>query len=101
MSRAADLTRLVEDLRRIPDLVSASKGDEFYYASVPLCVLDAVFSINARYEGVQNLIGRYCAHFGVPRTRSGPELPPRYEQLTVSGLVKQVEGAGLEHFTEG
>jgi hypothetical protein len=94
-----DVARLVEHFRRIPDLLAVAKGDEFHYASVPLCILDAVFSINARYEGVQNLVGRYCAHFGVRRTRPGPEFPPPDHQLTASELIAQVEKVGLDRFT--
>ena len=83
----------------MPDLATAATGDEFHYASVPLCVLDAVFSINTRYQGVQNLVGRYCARFRVARTRPRPEFPPRKDQLTVSDFVAQVEDVGIHRFT--
>jgi hypothetical protein len=97
--KISDVARLVEHFRSIPELATASKGDEFHYASVPLCILDAIFSINARYQSVQNVIARYCAHFGVPRTRPGLEFPPPDRQLTVSDLIAQVKKAGLERFT--
>jgi hypothetical protein len=36
-------------------------GDEYYYQHLSLCVIDAVWSIGVRYEGVINVVGRYCA----------------------------------------
>jgi len=43
------------------DLKSATLGDEYRYMSLPLCVIDAVFSINNKYKAVQNVVARYCA----------------------------------------
>lgn len=33
-------------------------SDEYFYSNVPLCVIDSVFSIGVRYEGVTNIIKR-------------------------------------------
>lgn len=46
--------------QRIPDLASRKLGDEFYYCSLPLCVIDAVFSIQAKYTAVQAVVRRWC-----------------------------------------
>ena len=48
---------------------------------------------------MQNVIRRYCAYYDVPRGREGPDLPPASEQLSVSQLVRQIEGMGVERFT--
>jgi hypothetical protein len=34
---------------RVLPLHSASLGDEYYYQSLPLCVIDAVYSTGVRY----------------------------------------------------
>jgi len=33
---------------------------EFYYASLPLCVIDAVFSIGVTYTSTRNTVARFC-----------------------------------------
>ncbi len=37
---------------------------EYRYASLPLCVIDAVFSISARYSSTQNTVERFCQFSG-------------------------------------
>jgi hypothetical protein len=53
----SDVERIVQALPALPD-----RGDEFRYASAPLCVLDAVFSIGVRYESGQALVRGYADH---------------------------------------
>jgi hypothetical protein len=36
-------------------------GDGYYYNHLSLCVIDAVWSIGVRYEGVKNVVQNYCA----------------------------------------
>ncbi len=68
-------------------LAAAQLSDSYYYASLPLCVLDAVYSIGVRYEGVLNVVERYCTRFKLRRHRKAEDrttLPPRDEQESVS-----------------
>jgi hypothetical protein len=60
MGLDSDAIEVAEHCERVLPLATASLGNEFYYQSLPLCVIDAVFSIGVRYEGVQNVIKRYC-----------------------------------------
>ncbi|MFS0809480.1 hypothetical protein [Shouchella sp. 1P01AA] len=41
------------------DLKQAQLPDEYYYSHLTLCVIDSVFSIGVRYEGVRNTVKRY------------------------------------------
>jgi hypothetical protein len=45
---------------KIPDLETAALGPEYSYHSLPLCVIDAVFSIGVRYRNVQNAVESWC-----------------------------------------
>lgn len=45
---------------KIPNLQKAVLGPSFFYDSLPLCVLDAVFSIGVRYRNVQNVVESWC-----------------------------------------
>mgnify|MGYP003466554474 CR=1 FL=1 len=51
-------------LRACRELLASAEvvelGDEYFYASLPLCVIDAVYSIGVRYGSVRNVIRRYC-----------------------------------------
>lgn len=81
-------------------LDSARPDDEFYYHSLTLCVIDAVYSIGVRYEGVQNVVRRYCDYFGLRQNGRLPNcLPPQSEQQSISELIAKMEEFGIEKFT--
>ena len=42
-------------------------ADEYRYASVPLCVVDAVFSIGVRYTSTQKVVSNLCEYAGWTR----------------------------------
>lgn len=63
----ADLPALIAACRAV--LTSSGPievAEEYGYASLPLCVIDSVFSIGVRYEGVRNVIERYCRRVRLP-----------------------------------
>ena len=83
------------------DLSSKLLGNEYYYYSLPLCVIDAVFSITALYPSVQNVIYRYCSKYELPMYRSPRELlPPVENQETVSDLILKMKQEGVTYFIE-
>ena len=47
-----------------------NNGDPFknFYKSLPICILDAVFSIGVRYKSVTNTVNSYIDTFGLPKT---------------------------------
>jgi hypothetical protein len=82
-------------------LATASLGDAYYYASVPLCLIDAVYSIGVRFEGVEAVVRRYCDRFGLPRLRPDRlALPPRADQESVSAFCARFEHHGVDKMTE-
>jgi transcriptional regulator with XRE-family HTH domain len=77
---------------RVLPLATALLGEAYYYQSLPLCVIDAVFSIGVRYEGVQNVVARYCEYAKQPRVRRvREELPPVSEQEAISTFCDRPE----------
>jgi hypothetical protein len=46
-------------------LETAHLMGEYGYNCLPLCVIDAVWSIGVRYGGVENVVARYCTHHGL------------------------------------
>ncbi len=74
------------------DLKNAALSDEFYYSSVPLCIVDSVFSIGVRYEGVRNTVERFCVFTNVPRFRARTALyPEEGEQLSIDQFLSFCE----------
>jgi hypothetical protein len=60
-------------------------SDEYYYQSLPLCVIDAIFSIGVRYEGTRNVVKRFCEVEKIQRIRGDRnKLPDVSNQFSVS-----------------
>ncbi len=74
-------------------LETANLGSEYGYACLPLCVIDAVWSIGVRYGGVKNVVSRYSAHFDL-RSDSVRE------QHCLSDLVGAIQSHGVAWFTK-
>jgi hypothetical protein len=89
---AALLARRIAD---VMDLSQARYGDEFFYQSLSLCALDAVFSIGVRWQAVRNVVARYCGHAGLQIFRPvGSAAPPLAEQESVSQFCARLAGWG-------
>jgi len=74
-------------------LATASLGEEYRYQSLPLCVIDAVFSISIKYTIVQGVVARYCGYTGQQRVRASQLLPPPAEQEAISAFCDRPEQA--------
>jgi len=64
------------------NLQNAELGEEYYYHSLPFCIIDAVYSLSARYNSTRNVVIRFCNHEGLQRLRnhasSYPEVGEQY-----------------------
>jgi hypothetical protein len=88
----SDCKRVAEHAANVLALQGAVLGEEYYYNSVTLCVIDAVFSIGGRYEGVRAVVRRYCERFELARFRPDrAALPEKNLQEAVSGLLLRFE----------
>ncbi len=53
-------------------------------------MIDSVFSIGVRYEGVRNVIDRYCRRFELPKQAPKGTVPPREQQESITGFLVRV-----------
>ena len=61
LDNAMKLSELVAAAARTKlNLANATLSDGHYYASLPLCVIDSVFSIGARYESTRRTVIRWA-----------------------------------------
>lgn len=73
---------------------------EYFYASLPLALLDAVFSIGVRYASTRNVVIRYCSHYELLRIRPHAEFLPPDAQHTVSDMISKIEAVEVEAFAD-
>jgi hypothetical protein len=95
----------VSDEGQLPALACRSElalpvdlGDEYRYAHLSLCVLDAVFSIGVRYEGTAAVVRRYAEWANIGLSRQHTELPPIDEQQPIGEFIDHMEERSPERF---
>ena len=75
---------------KIPNLENAALGREYFYHSLPLCVIDAVFSIGVLYRNAQKAVEAWCAvqhpNWPIDRTLSAER---RY---TIGDFIRLTDG---------
>jgi hypothetical protein len=91
---------VVEHARTVLPLHAAALSDEYSYQSLPLCVLDAVFSINVKYSSTRNVVIRYCNQTSQRRIRSSIALPPQNEQESITSFCTRPEQADVARMAE-
>jgi hypothetical protein len=76
-------------------------ADEYRYASLPLCVVDAVFSIGVRYTSTQKVVSNLCEYAGWTRFFASREargageygigdLNSMFDKFGAEGMVESV-----------
>ena len=99
MNRTKDVKQLVAHCRRTLPLSETILSKEYFYWSLPLCVIDAVFSIGIRYSITQKVVIRYCDRLGIPRIRESGDFPPTGEQHSISDLLSMFDKLGTDEMT--
>jgi hypothetical protein len=66
---------------------------EYYYSHLPLCVIDAVFSIGVRYSSVRNTVCRFCDYYGIQEFKAK-------EIVTTSEALSWMQGVTADYLRE-
>ena len=66
-NRLANPVERLDDYMEAIGLTPAEDSEAYRYASLPLCVIDAVFSISVKYETTVATVGRVCDRLGWPK----------------------------------
>lgn len=69
-----------------------------YYQNLPLCVIDAVFSISARYTSTRNTVERFARHFDLDADLV-KNVPPSTDQIPLNFLIESYQKYGLDFLT--
>lgn len=88
--------------QKLPDqLNTKTLGDEYFYQSLTLAAIDAVYSARAKYPSVQSVVQRYCNKYEMTIFRSPRDsLPPPESQERVTSLIQKMEQNGISLFSE-
>lgn len=96
-----DIIRLAAHCDRVLDLKNAKLSDEYFYQSLPFCVIDAIYSIGVKFEGTRQTVMRYCDCFNIQRIRNVKTVIPATEkQESIERIIEKMESAGIEFLTE-
>ena len=80
--------RIAQYCRVHLNLQDAELSEEYYYRSLPFCIIDAVYSLTARYSSTRNVVIRFCNGEGLQRLR--PKSSP-YSDISEQYSVRQFE----------
>lgn len=72
---------------------------EGYYNSLPLSVIDTIFSIGAKYESTELTVKRFCRYFGLKRL-STVRYPEPSLQLSISDFLEYYDRFGIGRLAE-
>ncbi len=96
----SEVEKLVEYCREQLEFDNLKLSNEYYYQSLSLCVIDAVFSIGVRYTSTRQTVIRYCDFYRIKRIREDfKSLPKETDQEPISQLIDKIEIKGIEEFT--
>jgi hypothetical protein len=81
------------------NLGQVTLGDDYFYQSLPLCAIDAVFCRLAPDERGKAAVLQYCQYFSLTRVRADRvRLPAIEEQESLAGFAGKVLELGVNEF---
>ena len=89
-----DVKQICNECENTFQLDKLSLGASYYYASLPLCIIDAVFSIGVRYTSTKNTVFKYCQYYGLQEY----DYKNRRENSrhTVSQFIENISSIGAD-----
>lgn len=94
-----DGKRVAAYCRKVLRLADFQPGESEYYRSLPLCVIDTVFSIGSHYVATRNTVQRFCTYFDLQPTN--PRHPdPAPDQLSIADFLAIYAEHGIDCMAE-
>ena len=97
------IEKIADFTRKNIDLANAKLSDEYFYNSLPLCVIDAVFSIGVNYSSTRNTVIRFCDFLHTKRVseerKDSGIYPPVEKQLSIQKFLDLYEKYSIEEIT--
>lgn len=81
-------TILSDCCKQFLNLRNAELSEEYYYNSLPLCIIDAVFSIGIRYSTTRQVVINFCDSQKIVRLRQhGSFYPVKNQQISIKEFL--------------
>lgn len=95
-----DVKKIISFCEKELNLDNIKLSREFFYSSLPLCVIDAVFSTGIKYTTVKNVIDRYCYNFNIGVNRLNKlTLPEISTQQSINDFISLYDHYRLDFMT--
>jgi hypothetical protein len=94
-----NIAKLTAYCRTHLDFANLQLDQAYFYQSLPLCVIDAVYSIGVRYSSTEATVRRFCEHFNLTLSR-GAALPEQTEQLSIQEFLDIYNDYGVERMAD-
>ncbi len=76
-------------------------SNEYYYSSLPLCVIDTVFSIGIRYTTTQNVVQKFSNYANINKFREyGSGFPQTDEQYSINQFIDFYKKNNIDFITK-
>ena len=96
-----EIRKLTDYCEQVLNLREAKLSPEYFYQSLPFCVIDSVFSLGVNYEGTRRTVMRYCDYYGLQRIRENKDnLPLKEQQESIESFIEKIQFLGVEKFTQ-
>lgn len=83
------------------DLENAKLDIGYYYSNLPVCIIDAVFSIGIKYTATRNVVERFCKYMNIETFREfGSDFPNREQQYSIDKFIEFYQTYDIEFITE-
>lgn len=92
----SEVDTLVAYMGQNLDLKNSRLSDEYYYSSIALCIIDAVFSIGVTYTSTRNTVMRFCDHFQINRIGRALETS---QEFSIDDLLAKYQQQGIPGMT--
>lgn len=92
--------KIIDFLEENFELEKLEMPNEYRYQSIPLCVIDAIFSIGAKYTSTANTVEKYCQKFNLKEIRDEKEYPNIGEQHTITQFIENIRNFGVDNFAK-
>ena len=96
-----EVRTMVAAVTRTIPLEKLELPEEFFPAHLSVALIDAAFrSRPGNRDQVEEVVDRYCRHFGIARARPRKwKTPPLHKQETLGDLIEHYEDLGVDRMT--
>ncbi len=92
MEKKQSVIKIAEFLKENYNIDNFQLPEEYNYSCLPLCILDAIFSIGVNYKSVENVVSRFCEKNSIEKYGT------QKQEYTISEFCRYIESIGIDSF---